>query len=1302
MIVSAPPGLLLSGADWITMDFEGNPVCASTGDAEQGGRGTPMAPDRPISARDGETASPQSELRRLRDIIRFAPVLVFCLDPQGRFTLVNHSCSTLIGRSETELCGRGWQAVVPTQWHDRFSALLADVWSGRACENAEVPLVTVDGRLRMTSWRLTVLADGAATCGEVLGVGQDISDQKSSEGALRDRDRQLAALVEAIDEGLAVLDCDGVIEYANEQVACMWGVQRSQLIGRPLTDFMAPECLATFTEQWQARREGKRGRYELQWRRSDGQDVTAMVSATPLFHPDGKFRGAYAVVTDLTDTRRQESELRESQRTLSTLMSNLPGMAYRCAFDADYTMQFVSEGCLSLTGYPAASLLHNRDLSYNDLIVPEDRAPVWDAVNNQVAAGEPFELVYRIRTASGVLRWVWEKGRGIRDGGGEVVALEGFIQDITDVHSVEERLRQTLEQMPFALEAYDASGNAVMVNRAFVDMFGLDSAERVVGRHNILADPIVQSMGLSEEIARAFEGQTVSNPEVRIPMDEVAARYGATCGGELLAHTTMFPVLGEEGDVQQVVTIWQDVTQQRRATDALRLRDLALASASSAILIADRDGRITYANRAAELIFGYPRESFELVRFHDLWAPGPEAEASLHAIDAGRPWRGDLRGLRRDGDSFEAGLTISWVPGDAMLAIVNDITGRKRAQEALRTTKERLDAVIQASPAAIVLLDRDWTVRLWSPAAERIFGYQATQVIGKPLPLLSLGMADESGRLLSRVAAGETLRGVEVCQRRHDGTDLTLSLSAAPVRDVWGEVIAIVGIMVDITDSRRARDALLEGERRFREMADMLPDGVCEFDTDYRITYANHAAVRLLGEIREGLGVGARILDAVPPDQAESARQVLASIAATGQPLQTQYTFVRTGQDDLRVDAHVSRITGADGKVSGWRAVVHDVSERERLAQAQRLSAIGHLAAGVAHEFNNLLASMSGRAQLAEALGTPEAHKALVDTVLGSTQRGAKICRNLMGFARPRKPETHRVHLDRAIDAALTMAARELQNRGISVLRDYRDTDRCVPADGAQIEQVMLNLILNACQAMPDGGTLEVGTCYVADGGDGEVVATISDTGTGISAEDMPHIFEPFFTTRGPKAGGGGGAGLGLSVSHGIITAHGGTLTARSTPGVGSSFEVRLRAYGPLDAEEDAEPRVAAPAIVPPRGRHVLVAEDEADVRDVISRLLRSAGYRVTDVGDTDEAVAALRSDSIDAVVSDLVMPGGGGRRVLEAARELDSTAPILLITGMPQDALEEELLQAGARAYLVKPFGLADLVHALNRVLGT
>lgn len=1014
--------------------------------------------------------------------------------------------------------------------------------------------------------------------GTAMAPEISIPSQSNRDFSPLPQERRLRDAIRFAPVAIVCLDAQGVITLVNEAFSRIVGRPEAELVGRSWEDFLLPAWRGQVASQLRAALAGETAlRVEAPLVTAGGQCRLLSWHCTPLADETASAWELLCVGQDVTEQRSAEVAARESQRALNTLLSNLPGMAYRCAFDAEYTMEFVSEGCLPLTGYPAEAILHNRELSFKDLILPEDRDYVWKTVDAQVSAGEPFELVYRIRTAAGTVRWVWEKGRGVANADGTVIALEGFVQDITEPHTMRERVRQTLEQMPIPLEGFDADGNAIMANRAFRDLVGFDSSEQIVGRHNLLRDPIIQQMGLQEQVARVFAGETVSNLEVRIPLDAIADRCGTRRRGEIVAQATMFPVVGSEGDVERVVTIWQDVTEQRRALEELRLRDLALASASSAIFIAHGDGRITYANHAAEAIFGYTAAEFNQMRFADLWAPGPEAEPAHRAAATRQAWRGELRGLRRSGDNFEAGLTLSWASEDAMLAIVNDITERKRA-----------------------------------------------------------------------------------------------------------------------------RDALLESERRFREMADMLPDAVLEFDCDYTITYVNRSATNLLNQIRPGTGVGSSVMDVLSPADMYRAREALDRIAATGEPLETCYSFARPGQAYLPAEIHVSRLTDLDGACSGWRAVLHDASDRERIAQEQRLAAVGHLAAGVAHEFNNLLASMSGRAQLAEAIGTPEAHRALVETVLMATRRGAKICRNLISFARPREPERHRVYVHQALDAALAMAAREVENRGITVERDYRDTHRPVLADSSQIEQVMLNLILNACQAMPDGGTLTVATRFEPNEEGGEVVATVRDTGVGISAEDMPHIFEPFFTSRGPKSGGhGGGSGLGLSVSHGIITAHGGTLTAHSVLGSGATFEVRLKACPDGVCAEAAPVPSQVPRVAPGHGHRVLVAEDEPDVREVICRVLEDRGYQVTAAATTEEAMAALKSDDVHAVVSDLVMPGGGGRRILQMVRGLPRPVPVLLITGMPQEALEEELLNSGACAYLPKPFGLADLALALNRILG-
>ena len=496
---------------------------------------------------------------------------------------------------------------------------------------------------------------------------------------------------------------------------------------------------------------------------------------------------------------------------------------------------------------------------------------------------------------------------------------------------------------------------------------------------------------------------------------------------------------------------------------------------------------------------------------------------------------------------------------------------------------------------------------------------------------------------------------------------------------------------------------LRESERRFREMADLLPDMIYETDANFRMVYANRTALTSLGYSAADVQTGIHLSDILPREDLARAQESLEAAAASGHTTVGVYTVRARNGSLVPCEIHSVAVMSPEGKLLGYRGVLRDISERRQVETAQRMAALGELAAGVAHEFNNILSAMLLRAQVAKRRGSREAHEELVEVVSAGAAHGAQVCENLSRFARPREPQLKPAMIETPIEAALSMAAHELENAQITVQRSYGSEGHAVYCDARQLEQVFLNLIINACHAMASGGTLAVETEYDADaGGTGEVVARVSDTGVGISRGDLPHIFEPFFTTKSRGADEkGGGTGLGLSVSHGIVSAHGGKLGVQSRMGVGTTFELRLAAceaatelLEPLEVGGDPlryERRI---------GLRALIAEDEAPIREALASLLSDEGYEVVTARDADEALGHLASADFDVVISDLVMPGGGGARVLAAVRQLPDRPAVMLVTGMLKADIAQQLSELGADAFLQKPFDAEDVLGALDKVV--
>lgn len=485
---------------------------------------------------------------------------------------------------------------------------------------------------------------------------------------------------------------------------------------------------------------------------------------------------------------------------------------------------------------------------------------------------------------------------------------------------------------------------------------------------------------------------------------------------------------------------------------------------------------------------------------------------------------------------------------------------------------------------------------------------------------------------------------------------------------------------------------------RFGEMANLLPDIVFEADVEGRFTYANRAALDSCGYTLADLERGVHLRELVDPRELPALQRDLQTVVKDLKRRITTYHVRRRDGTTFLCEINVTPIIESDSTCGGVRGVGRDVNEREEVEQAQRMATVGTLAAGVAHEFNNIMGGMLGQAEM-NGSGCVRCRK-LSQAVIRGVEHGSLICRDLLRFARPRPLTPQSVAVEEPLEAALHMAERELRNADITVQRHYDTCGWHVSADAAQLEQVFLNLIINACHAMPDGGTLSVETRY---GGREQIIIRVQDTGIGIAPENLQRVFEPFFTTKhevGARVVSG--SGLGLSVTMGIVHAHGGTLQAESTLGEGSCFTIRLAACPADEAMSvtEEESPLTSQDIQAPNYR-VLLAEDDEAIRSTLQSLLELKGYQVQIAENTAETLALLGEENFDLVISDYLMPGGGGREIIKALRDRETRPRMIMITGLADEELFRELTQSGVDRCLSKPFRLAVLLETIEDILG-
>jgi PAS domain S-box-containing protein len=504
------------------------------------------------------------------------------------------------------------------------------------------------------------------------------------------------------------------------------------------------------------------------------------------------------------------------------------------------------------------------------------------------------------------------------------------------------------------------------------------------------------------------------------------------------------------------------------------------------------------------------------------------------------------------------------------------------------------------------------------------------------------------------------------------------------------------------------------GEERYRTLTQNALALIAELDARGRLLYASPQHRDLLGWDPEEL-VGTPVIEFVHPEERENIAQTLGRAIAAGDYETHQYRFRTRGGGYRHLESGGRAYLSADGEL---RIVVvsMDIDERVRaegalreaesqLRVSQRMESLGRLAGGVAHDFNNLLTVILGSARWLERHPgeRPESIREFASEIVQSAEKSADLTRQLLAFSRTQVVETQVMDLDERI-RQLSRILKSLVGDAITIVIASGRGEKIVKADPSQIEQLVVNLVANARDAMPNGGTLSIRTDHVrleaggaVDLPAGEYVSLeVADTGGGMAPEILPHVFEPFFTTKDI----GRGTGLGLSTVYGIVKQSGGEIEVESALGEGSRFRVLLPRLAGVSADAQAGGR-KAPA---PRGRgeHVLLAEDSPPVRQFTGRALQEGGYRVTQARDGVEALERLREGpgDFDVLVTDVAMPGMGGVELARRCEELDLRIPVVFVSAYAEPAIGGEESRANFSRWLTKPFSSDDLLRAVRGLL--
>jgi PAS domain S-box-containing protein len=770
---------------------------------------------------------------------------------------------------------------------------------------------------------------------------------------------------------------------------------------------------------------------------------------------------------------------------------------------------------------------------------------------------------------------------------------------------------------------------------------------------------------------------------------------------------------------------------ERRDTERLRLQAeqalreserryrLLMEHASDGIVIFDRAGRtLTVNTRACEML-GYDRDELLGLNARDLIAPAePSPEPAFLDMAEGETEIRERLYRRKDGGVIPVEVSARALEDGTIQGILRDITERKRAEDALRRSEERFRTVARATNDTVwdwdVLSGQIW----WNEGMQLQFRF-APDEVAESLDWWAARLHPDDydkvhAGIREALDGGEQFWWDEYRFRRGDDTYAYIFDRGYIVRDEDGRAVRMIGAMMDITERQQAEEALRASEEQYRALFDTNPLPLWVLDPqDLRFLAVNQAAVRHYGYSSDRFSemtlpelTPSEWRTKLPPlPQPLDAPEVSAALGAAGST-----THVRADGSRIDVELTAKRLT-----FRGRPAILllaNDVTERrraedtlrqseEQLRQWQKIEAVGRLAGGIAHDFNNMINVISGYGQmLARRLSGDEASRRNLEEILKASDRAAALTRQLLTFSRKQASEPQLVDLNDVVTGMADML-RRLIGEDIELAFSCEPELSVVKADRGQLEQILVNLVVNARDAMPRGGHLMVETSDVTldaayartrvDVRAGpHVMLLVRDTGVGMDESVMAHLFEPFFTTKPP----GRGTGLGLATAYGIVKQAGGHIAVESQPGAGTTFRI----YWPPAEKTFVAPRVRASEAAATSGSEtILLVEDEDVVRAFMCESLRALGYRVIEARGGPEALVYCQRhpEPIDLLLTDVVMPKMSGPQLAE---QLGGTFPglrVLYISGYTENpALREK------SSLLQKPFTAEQLGSRIRDVL--
>ncbi len=1174
--------------------------------------------------------------------------------------------------------------------------------------------------------------------GEPAGAGTilDITERKLAEKALAESEGKYRRIVETANEGVCMADADYLFTYVNQKMADMLGYLPEEIIGKPLGHFLFSEDMVNHQEKRSHRIEGLNETYERRFRRSDGGECWAKVSATAIRSDDGRFMGSFAMLTDITESKRAEEEIRQSNAYLENILDNSP--------DA---IAIVDK--------------HGRIIRWNKMA--EDLyGYTFEEMNGKTGLdlyadkGQLEKMLVSLRREGSVKKWEMRMER--KDG--SIAPFEisiGFLKDSQKETLGSVCVARDLSEIKETLAALRASND--QLNQG---IFERKRAEETLRKAEAEYRTIFENTGMATIILEEDTTISLANAEFEkltgYTRDEIENKRRWTefvvkedlermlyqhrlrrADAKAALKQYEFRIIDKHDQIRDClltvdmiagtkrsIASFLDITERRQTEQKAAQLAAIVESSDDAIIGKNLDGSITSWNRGAEKIYGYAASEVIGKPISILFASGLEDDAKqiLEKIKSGEPVEHyETVRRRKDGRDIHMSLTVSSIRNYkgiivAASTIGRDITDRKQAEDALQQSEEQFRTLVESAPDAIFIevggrfvYLNDAAIHMYGAASEEELSGHA--IIGRIHP-------DHRANVLERIRfIDEERKPTPLMELKHvklDGTTVYAESHAVPIK--YRKSKAALVFVRDITERKKNEEALSISEERYRRLFEDASMGIFRVTLEGKLIDVNPAFTLMFGfdsqeEVKSQVNDVAVDLFVDPSRRHEIVRMML----DTKRPVHAESLYRRKDGSTFTADLHAWAVRDKEGKLLYLEGFVEDISERKRakeekekleaqLFQAQKMESVGRLAGGVAHDFNNMLGVIIGRAEMAlQQDVSNDKLKHHLDEILKAALRSADLTKQLLAFARKQTAVPKILSLNDTISGMLQML-RRLIGEDIDLLWGPELDLWKVKIDPSQVDQILANLAVNARDAISGVGAITLRTENVviddsnwADTPEfipGEyVLLTVSDNGSGMSEEVRSNIFEPFFTTKEI----GKGTGLGLSTVYGIVKQNDGFIYVASEPEKGATFNIYLPRFESESAlvpsEEETNKR-------PTGTETILLVEDDEAILKLTKSILEKLGYTVLAAQTPVHAIHFVEEHRGDLhlLITDVVMPEMNGR---ELAKQLGAIRPNLkcvYMSGYTADVIAHRGIVDEGVNFIQKPFGCDDFAARVRQVL--